>query len=47
VRLLYEQVHEKDTPPIVKTPVELFTVDDIKQGIKKLASNKAEDIDRL
>jgi hypothetical protein len=46
-RLLYEQVHKKDTPPIVKTSVELFIVDDIKQGIKKLASSKAEDIDEL
>ena len=27
--------------------MELFTVDDIKQGIKKLASDKAEDIDGL
>jgi hypothetical protein len=41
------RVHEKDTPPIVKTSVELFTVDGIKQGIKKLASGKAEDIDGL
>jgi hypothetical protein len=31
----------------VKTPVELFTVDDIKQGIKKLANDKAEDTDEL
>jgi hypothetical protein len=33
-------VHEKDTPPIVKTLVELFTVDDIKQAMKELANNK-------
>jgi hypothetical protein len=31
----------------VKTSVELFIVDDINQGIKKLASGKAEDIDEL
>ena len=37
-------MHEKDTPPIVKTSVELFTMDDIKQGIKKFASGKVEDI---
>jgi hypothetical protein len=47
VRLLYERVHEKDTRFIVKTSVEIFTVDDIKQGIKKLASGKAKDINRL
>jgi hypothetical protein len=47
VRLLYDRVHEKDTPPIVKTSKELFTMNDIKQGIKKLASDKAEDIDGL
>jgi hypothetical protein len=47
VRLLYERVHKKDTPPIVKTSMELFTVDDTKQQIKKLASGKAEDIDGL
>jgi hypothetical protein len=46
-RLLYERVHEKDTPPIVKTSVELITMGDIKQGIKKLASGKVEDIDGL
>jgi hypothetical protein len=31
----------------MKTLVELFTVDDIKQGIKKLESRKMEDIDGL
>jgi hypothetical protein len=31
----------------VKTSVELFIVDDIKQGIKNLASVKAKDIDEL
>jgi hypothetical protein len=45
VRLLYEQVHEKDTPPIVKKLVEVFTVDDIKKVINKLESGKAKDID--
>ena len=33
-------MHEKDTPPIVKTSVELFTMDDIKQGMKELANDK-------
>ena len=47
MRLLYEWVHKKDTPPIVKTSMELFIVDDFKQGIKKLASGKAEDKDEL
>jgi len=46
-RLLYERLQKKDTPPIVEASMELFTVDDIKQGIKKLASGKVEDIDGL
>ena len=41
---LYERV-QKVTLPTVETSMELFIVDDIKQGIKKLASGKAEDID--
>jgi hypothetical protein len=31
----------------VKTSIELFTVDDIKQGINKLSSDKEEDIDKI
>ena len=47
VRLLYERFQKKDTPPIVETSMELFTVDDIKQGIKNLARGKAGDINGL
>ncbi|XP_057842732.2 uncharacterized protein LOC131052150 [Cryptomeria japonica] len=46
-KLLYEQMHEKNFPLIVNTSVELFTVDDIKHGIKNLANGKASDIDGL
>lgn len=46
-RLIYERAHEKDYPLVINTSMEVFNVDDIKQGIKNLESDKAQDIDGL
>ena len=40
-------MHKKYTPPIVKTLVELFIENDIKQGIKNLTREKEKDIDEI
>ncbi|KAH9299597.1 hypothetical protein KI387_031279, partial [Taxus chinensis] len=46
-RTLYERPQQKDVPPIIETSTELFSTEDIKQGIKNLANGKAQDIDGL
>lgn len=45
--LLYERKQEKSSPPITNTTTKLFSVEDVKRGIKKLASGKAQDIHGL
>ncbi|KAH9329440.1 hypothetical protein KI387_001548, partial [Taxus chinensis] len=40
-------IMKKDIPPIIDTLTEFFSVEDIKHGIKNLASGKAQNIDGL
>jgi hypothetical protein len=42
---LYEFPHAMDIIPIVPTKEEVFSLDDIEFGVKKLANGKAKDIE--
>lgn len=44
---LYERAQDKDTPPIISSVTKLFSLDNVKEGIGKLAVGKAWDIDGL
>ena len=46
-KLLYERNLEKNNPPIINSATELFSMEGVKRGIKKLASGKAQYIDGL
>jgi hypothetical protein len=46
-RMLYECKKDNHKPPIIQATNDLFTMEDIFQGIKKLAGGKAQDIDGL
>ena len=46
-RQLYEQVPKVDPPPLVNTDTELFTVQEVEMGIKKLGVGKAKDLAEL
>jgi len=46
-RQLYEQVPKVDPLPLVNTDTELFTVQEIEMGIKKLGVGKAKDLAEL
>lgn len=46
-KLLYKRIQDRNTPPRISTSIELFSIEDIKRGIKNLVSNKAKDIDGL
>ena len=40
----YMREQEKSSPPIINTSIELFSLEDVNRGIKKLANGKAQDI---
>lgn len=46
-KLLYDQEQDKHRPPTIKATTELFTIENINQGIKRLARGKGQDIDGL
>jgi len=46
-RQLYEQVPKVDPPSLVNTDTELFTVQEVEMGIKKLRVGKAKDLAEL
>ena len=46
-RQLYEQVPKVDPPPLVNTDTELFTIQEVEMGIKKLGVGKAKDLAEL
>ena len=43
-RQLYEHDPKVDPPPLVNTDTELFTVQEVEMGIKKLGVGKAKDL---
>ena len=45
LKILYEFHNAMDTIPIVPTKEEVFSLDDIEFGVKRLASGKAKDIE--
>ena len=46
-KLLYKGNKEKSSPPIINYTIVLFSVEDVKRGIKNLVSGKSQDIDGL
>ena len=46
-RNLYEQDPKVDPPPLVNNDTELFTVQEVEMGIKKLGVGKAKDLAEL
>ena len=46
-RQLYEKVPKVEPPPLVNTDTELFTVQEVEMGIKKLGVGKAQDLAEL
>lgn len=44
---LYERGADKDSPPIINSRAKLFSSENIKEGIKKLAISKSRDTDGL
>jgi hypothetical protein len=46
-RQLYEQDPKVDPPSLVNIDTELFTVQEVEMGIKRLGAGKAKDLDEL
>jgi hypothetical protein len=46
-RQLYEQDAKVDPPPLVNIDTELFTMQEVEMGIKRLGAGKAKDLDEL
>jgi hypothetical protein len=46
-RQLYEQDPKVDPPPLVNKDTELFTVQEVEMGIKRLGAGKEKDLDEL